>query len=113
MPHQALATPFLDAVSLPVVEQVMIANETTGRPPQRAALDADGRFEGRVAMVGGENRLRIRARTSEGLWAEREWLVDFDDALVVEQLLAAERERMRRLQRKHLELEARREPEVH
>ena len=89
----------------------MIANETTGRAPQLAALDADGRFEGRVALVSGQNRLRIRARTSEGLWAEREWHVDFDDALVVEKLLAAERERMRRLQRKQLELEASREAE--
>jgi hypothetical protein len=109
VPHQALATPFLDAVPLPVVEQVMIANQTTGRPPQLAALDGAGRFEGRVALVSGENQLRIRARTSEGLWTEREWHVDFDDALVVEKLLAAERERMRRLQRKHLELEASRE----
>lgn len=112
VPHQALPTPFLEAVRLPVVEQVMIANETTGRAPQLAALDAAGGFEGRVALVSGENRLRIRARTSEGLWAEREWHVDFDDSLVVEKLLAAERERMRRQQRKRLELEASRDAEA-
>jgi len=112
VPHPALGSDYLTAVSLPSVEEVVVENATTGRPPRLAALDADGRFEAQVAFVGGENRLRIRARTSEGQWIERDWRVDFDDSRVVERMRAAELERMRREQRKQLEIDAERRIEI-
>ena len=112
VPAPALGTAYLDALPLPTVEEVVVQNTTTGRPASRAAIDAEGRFEARLAFVGGANRLSIRARTSDGSWAQREWTVNFDDALVVERLRAAERERMQREQRKSLKIEPERAREL-
>jgi von Willebrand factor type A domain len=106
VPQPALGSDYLASVSLPSVAEVLVENATTGRPARRAALDADGHFEAQVAFIGGENRLHIRARTTEDQWIERDWRVDFDDSRVVDRLRGAELERMRREQRKQLEINA-------
>ena len=95
---------FLNAVDLPFVTQVLLANPTADVDARPTALLPDGRFRARVAVVPGANRLVARALLSNGESVEREWEIDFDDRVVKELILAAEREHMRKIREKELEL---------
>jgi hypothetical protein len=100
----ALATEFLSGVSLPRVTEVVVENRTAGSDVSPARLSPDGRFETTIATAAGRNRLWARATLSDGTRTERVWDFEFDDRVVKELLLAAEREHMRRVQQKHLEV---------
>jgi hypothetical protein len=100
----ALATEFLSQVSLPRVTEVVVENRTAGGGRTPARLTPDGRFEATIATSTGRNRLWARATLSDGTRAERVWDFEFDDRVVKQLLLAAEREHMRRVQQKRLEV---------
>lgn len=102
----ALDTPFFDVVPLPEVREVTIANRTRRQAPRQAELSPDGRFSLTLPVAPGENRLWLRAALSDGSSGESEWAFRFDDSLVRERLLGAERERMRQIrQQKRLRLD--------
>lgn len=103
--NAALGTDFLRGVDLPVAQDVWIESETRGGAPVRASVDARGRFHARVPVEAGANALRIHARTSDGSETSRRFDLVFDDTLILERVLEAERERIRRAQRKRLDLE--------
>jgi hypothetical protein len=106
VPLPALDTPFFAVVPLPEVREVMIANRTRRQAPRQAELSPDGRFSLTLPVAPGENQLWLRAALSDGSSGESEWAFRFDDSLVRERLLAAERERMRRArQQKRLRLD--------
>jgi hypothetical protein len=100
----ALDTPFLDAVPLPRVTGVVLENRTTGGGETRAEVSSSGRFATTLVAAAGPNELWARATLSDGATTEREWVFEFDDRLVRERLLAAEREHMRRVRQKRLTL---------
>ena len=100
----ALSTAFFSQVSLPRVTQVVVANRTAGGGEAPARLAPDGRFETSVATSAGVNRLWARATLSDGTTTEREWDFEFDNSVVKQLLLAAEREHMRRVQQKRLDV---------
>lgn len=102
----ALATAFFSRVSLPRVTEVVVANRTAGGQPLEARVEPNGRFDTTVAAATGVNRIWARATLSDGATTEREWAFEFDDRLVRERLLAAEREHMRRIRQKALDLRA-------
>jgi hypothetical protein len=90
---------------LPVLEDVRVSNRTTGSAEIAADLHDGTRFAALVPVAAGENRIRIRARTSDGVWTERDWPVVFDASLIYERILAGERERIRRAREKRLRLD--------
>jgi hypothetical protein len=92
-------------VSLPLLEDVRVSNRTTGSAEVRAELTGGTRFAATLPVAEGENRIRIRARTSDGLWTERDWPVVFDASLLHERILAGERERIRQAREKRLRLD--------
>jgi hypothetical protein len=81
VPPQAYATPFFDAISLPVAEAVWIEARAANAPEVPASLDAQGGFRARVPIESGANALVIHARTSDGALHERRLALVFDDAL--------------------------------
>lgn len=98
------ATGFFARVPLPVVARVEVANRTTGGGETLAQVTPSGRFATSVVASAGVNRLWARATLSDGATTEREWAFEFDDSIVRERLLMAEREHMRRVRAKRLEL---------
>jgi hypothetical protein len=85
IPPQSFATPFLDAIALPVAEEVWIElARGAGAPEVPAALDAGGAFRARVPLARGANTLVIHARTSDGAVLGRRLGLTFDDSLVPE-----------------------------
>ena len=105
-----LPTPFLAPIGLPIAETVSIETEGGRAPRISVPVDARGRFRAEVTVEPGENRFWVSARTSDGATARRVFRLVFDDALILERILEAERERIRRAQRKHLELDGDRPP---
>lgn len=105
----ALETDFLGGVELPVAEDVWIESPARGGARVQARLEAGGRFRARVPVEAGANALRIHARTSDGSETSRGFELVFDDTLILERILEAERERMRRAQRKRLDLDVERD----
>jgi hypothetical protein len=101
-----LETFFADRVSMPYLERLSIHDAATGRPVGNASFTADGRFAASVPLSPGENRLTVRARTSDGDERESPLAVDFDASAYQERLLTREAARIRRAQTKHLVLEA-------
>ncbi|MGH0033304.1 MAG: vWA domain-containing protein [Myxococcota bacterium] len=101
-PH--LPTPFLGRVQLPRVTRVVLANRTTGGGETLARVTPSGRFATTLVAAAGTNRVWARATLSDGETTEREWAFVFDDRLVRERLLAAEREYMQRMREKRLHL---------
>ncbi len=110
VPPQAYATPFLGAIALPVAEAVWVEGNAAKYPGVAASLDARGGFRVRVPVASGANALVIHARTSDGVVHERRFALVFDDALVLEKVREAERERIRASQRKRLEIRPDPEP---
>jgi hypothetical protein len=102
VPPQAYTTSFLAGLSLPAAEAVWI--ETATDPELPAILDGEGRFHARIPVQTGRNAIVIRARTREGQEIARPFELVFDDSLVLEQVLEAERARIREAQRKRLEI---------
>ena len=105
VPAGRIGSGLFDGVILPVVEEVRVSNRTTGSAERRADLADGARFAAQVAVKEGENRIRIRARTSDGAWTELDWPVVFDASLIHERILAGERERMREAREKRLRLD--------
>ena len=106
VPRPALESPFLEAIPLPEVRRVTVENRTAGLAPRAAELTADGRFALTLPAAPGGNQLRLRAELSDGSVAERDFNFVFDDSWVRDRLLAAERERIRRIrQEKRLRLD--------
>jgi hypothetical protein len=103
----ALETPFLSAVSLPELREVVIANRTAGLAPRTAQILPGGRFALTLPAAPDANRLWLRATLTDGASTEREWSFRFDDSWVRERLLDAEAERIQRVreQQKRLRLE--------
>jgi len=101
-----LETFFADRVSMPYLERLSIHDAATGRPIGYTSFATDGRFAASVPLSPGENRLTVRARTSDGDERESSPLaVDFDASAYRDHLLAREAARIRRVQTKHLVLE--------
>jgi hypothetical protein len=101
----AYEQPFFSVVPLPRVTRVVVENRTTGSGETRAQVSPSGRFVTTLVAAAGTNRMWARATLSDGATTEREWDFEFDDRLVRERLLAAEREHMRRMRQKRLTLE--------
>jgi hypothetical protein len=97
---------FADRVSMPYLERLSIHDAATGRPIGNASFSTGGRFAASVPLSPGENRLTVRARTSDGDERESPLAVDFDASAYQDRLLAREAARIRRAQTKHLVLEA-------
>jgi hypothetical protein len=100
----ALARPFFSRVPLPHVTAVVVANRTLGGGESSARITPNGRFSATLVASAGINQLWARATLSDGATAEREWAFEFDDTIVRERLIAAEREHMRRVREKRLRL---------
>ena len=84
VPPQSFATPFFDAIALPVAEEVWIETGGAGAPEVTAALDAAGAYHARVPVVRGPNTLVIHARMSDGAILGRRLGLVFEDSLVPE-----------------------------
>jgi len=84
VPPQNFATPFFDAIPLPVAEEVWVEAGGAGAPELPAALAADGAFHARVPLARGANTLVIHARMSDGAVLGRRLGFTFDDSLVPE-----------------------------
>ncbi len=102
VPPQAYATSFLASLTLPAAEAVWV--ETAADPQLPATLDGEGGFRARIPVQAGSNPIVIRARTRDGAEVAQPFDLVFDDSLVLEQVLEAERARMREAQRKRLEI---------
>jgi hypothetical protein len=102
----ALGSNFFASIRLPRVSRVVVANRTAGSVETPAAVTSGGRFATTVVAATGTNRLWARATLSDGATTEREWDFEFDDRMVKQIVLEAERERMRRVrQQRRLELD--------
>lgn len=97
VPEPRLGSAFLQLVSLPYVTEVVVTDLRTGEVARDLELAPDGRFEASVPVERGANPVLVTAVTSEGLRGERELVIDFDDGLIQEALLEAERERIRKI----------------
>ncbi len=97
VPEPRLGTTFLRLVSLPYVSDVKVTDLRTGKPLADLRLEADGAFRATLPVERGANRVLVEAVGSEGQRGQREVVVDFDDSLIQEALLAAERERIRKI----------------
>jgi len=102
VPPQAYDTSFLAGLSLPAAEAVWV--ETAADPELTATLEGEGRFRVRIPVQRGLNPIVIRARTREGEEIARPFDLVFDDSMVLESILEAERARIREAQRKRLEI---------
>jgi len=87
---------FFDAVSLPVLEEVRVTDLRARDRVEAVELLPGGRFAAPLALEGGRNPVLITAVTSDGRERSRRLVLRFDDSLVRQELLAEERERMRR-----------------
>lgn len=97
----------LRATPLPQVQHVVIRNRSVDAA-RIATLRPDGRFRATLPLRNGTNRVQAVATDSSGAEAQVTVEVHFDDSAVRARLLAAERERIRRLrerQRKELRLD--------
>lgn len=101
----SLDRPFFSVVPLPRVTKVVVENRTAGGGATPARVSPNGSFATTLVAAAGTNRVWARATLSDGETTEREWAFEFDDRLVRERLLAAEREHMRRVRQKRLQLE--------
>lgn len=130
VPGDALA--LLPRARLSGIERVTLENRTTGAQGSAVRLFADGRFDGWVPVVAGENQILVRAETADGQAAEvvrrvvfteaeaetaeereageraREALMERLRARTVETELQLEMDRRRRALQRELELEAER-----
>ena len=105
LPSPELGAFFADGVSIPYLERLSIHDTATGQPIGNWSFKNDGRFAASVPLSPGENRLTVRARTSDGDEFESPLVVDFDASAYKDRLLAREAARIRRAQGKHLVLE--------
>jgi len=96
---------FSDRVSMPYLERLSIHDAATGQVIGTTSFATDGRFAASVPLSPGENRLTVRARTSDGDERESPLVVDFDARAYHDRLLALEAARIRRVQNKHLVLD--------
>jgi hypothetical protein len=94
VPPQSFATPFFDAIALPVAERVWVEARTAQDPDVPAVLDAKGAFRARVPVARGANTLVIHARTSDGALVGRRLGFVFDDRLVPEGARAPQRKQI-------------------
>lgn len=94
VPPQSFATPFFDAIALPVAEEVWVEVGGADAPELPAALDAHGAFHARVPVARGPNTLVIHARMSDGAVLGRRLGLVFDDSLVPEKERAAQRKQI-------------------
>jgi hypothetical protein len=106
--HSELAGDFFARISLPRPSELRVTSPLTGTR-HSVPVDSAGHFAIEVPLEAGLNRLRLRARTSDDLEAERDWIVEYDESQYLELVLDAERtrvERERALQRKQLDIRA-------
>ncbi|HXV36365.1 MAG TPA: hypothetical protein VEC18_04430, partial [Myxococcota bacterium] len=96
---------FARRVSLPFLAAVSIHDAASGEATGAIEFASDGRFAASVPLEPGENRLLVRAATSDGSRREAPLVLHFDPSAYRERLLAAEAARIRRVQRKQVTLE--------
>jgi hypothetical protein len=101
----ALETPFFASAALPMPQGVVIVNPRT-QSVTIAEVDARGHFRAEVPVLAGPNPLELVATTSDDAQESLDWLVRFDDSLVQQSRLAAEREHMRETRGKRLDVHA-------
>jgi len=102
----------LRATPLPHVQLVVIRNRSVDAA-RTATLRPDGRFRATLPLRNGTNLVQAVATDSSGAEAQVTVELHFDDSAVRARLLAAERERIRRLrarQRKELRLDPEKSP---
>jgi hypothetical protein len=97
VPEPRMGTAFLQLVSLPYVREVRVTDLRSGKVASDLRLESDGSFSATLPIERGPNPVLVTAVTSEGRRGRREIIVDFDDSLIRDSLLAAERERIRKL----------------
>jgi hypothetical protein len=108
IPHAELAGNFFARISLPQPSELRVISPLTGTR-HSVPVDRAGHFAIEVPLEAGLNRLRLRARTSDDLEEERDWIVEYDESQYLELVLEAERSRVeqeRALQRKQLDIRA-------
>jgi Mg-chelatase subunit ChlD len=101
----------LQGVSFANVEDVVIANLTTGDFSTDVALKPDGSFSGFVPVREGRNQVRVTALSSDGSRGSVTLDLDFGRSQLTDLELARELERIRRMNRELLLLKERRKIE--
>jgi hypothetical protein len=99
-----LRTFFVKNVPMPYLEKLSIRDAAAGNEIGHLSFTPDGHFAASVPLLPGENRLALKARTSDGDEPESLLVVDFDASAYRDRLLAQEAARIRRLRTKHLVL---------
>jgi hypothetical protein len=95
---------FVKNVPMPYLEKLSIRDAAAGNEIGHLSFTPDGHFAASVPLLPGENRLALKARTSDGDEPESLLVVDFDASAYRDRLLAQEAARIRRLRTKHLVL---------
>lgn len=101
----------LQGVSFANVEDVVIANLTTGDFSTDVALKPDGSFSGFVPVRKGRNQVRVTALSSDGSRGSVTLDLDFGRTQLTDLELARELERIRRMNKELLLLKERRKIE--
>lgn len=101
----------LQGVSFANVEDVVIANLTTGDFSTDVALKPDGSFSGFVPVREGRNQVRVTALSSDGSRGSVTLDLDFGRTQLTDLELARELERIRRMNKELLLLKERRKIE--
>lgn len=101
----ALPTPFFASSTLPKPKGVVIVNPRT-QSVTTAEVDSQGRFRAEVPVLAGPNPLEVVATTSDDEQKSLDWLVRFDDSLMLRTRLAAEREHMWATRGKRMDVHA-------
>lgn len=101
----------LQGVSFANVEDVVIANLTTGDFSTDVSLTPDGSFSGFVPVREGRNEVRVTALSSDGTRGSVTLAIDFGRTQLTDLELARELERIRRMNRELLLVKERRKIE--
>jgi len=104
VPPPHYGRPYLGLIALPVAEALWVENHSLDARGV-GAVDPSGRFAARSPVRAGRNELLIRARLSDGSEIQRPFELVFDDALVLQKILQAERERILEARQKRLDLD--------
>jgi hypothetical protein len=97
----------LQGVSFANIDDVVIANLTTGDFSTDVKLEPDGSFSGFVPVRPGRNQIRVTALASDGSRGNVTLELDFDRTQLTDLELARELERIRRMNKELLLLKER------
>lgn len=97
----------LQGVSFANIEDVVLANLTTGELSTDVRLNPDGSFNGFVPVREGKNRIRVTALASDGSRGEANLELEFSRSQLTTREMSTELERIRRMNKELLLLRER------